>query len=333
MFIAERPPLAAAITASRPNVSFEAPVVAAWGAGVNSTAMIIELVRRGEAPDMVLLAAMPEQPHTTALIPVFRAWMDAHGVANEIVEYQVTRVKHWPPYNDLLEACLTNGTLPSIAFGLHSCSARHKISPQDKWVKHWPPACRAWDAGQKVTRLIGYDCSARDNQRYAHRDGHVSDLYDYRYPLREWGWTREDCECCIADAGLPPFGKSSCFFCSGMQPDEVRALPPEQLRLIVLLEARAAPRLKSVEGLWRRSTRTRPGSMTAFIRAEHLLDASDIDAIIASAPTDLIRFQESAAGIPVERRPSMQSWLDRFNDGARPQPARARSRQPVRVSA
>ena len=150
-----------------------APVVAAWGAGVNSTAMIIELVRRGEAPDAVLLAGMPEQPHTRRLIPIFRAWMGDHGVPNEIVEYRPTHFKHWPPYTDLLEASLTNGTLPSIAFGLHSCSARHKISPQDKWVKVWAPARRVWAEGRKVVRLIGYDCSERDNQRYAHRDGHV----------------------------------------------------------------------------------------------------------------------------------------------------------------
>lgn len=187
------------------------PVVAAWGAGTNSTAMIIELVRRGEIPEMTLLAAMPEQPHTRRLIPVFRQWMDDHGVPNEIVEYQPRFFKQWARYGSLLEACLTNSTLPSIAFGLHSCSARHKISPQDKWVKGWPPAQHAWESGRKVIRLIGYDCSTRDNQRYAHREGHVSDLYDYRYPLREWGMTREDCERIIADAGLPSFCKSSCF--------------------------------------------------------------------------------------------------------------------------
>lgn len=80
-----------------------APVVAAWGAGTNSTAMIIELVRRGEIPDMTLLAAMPEQPHTRRLIPVFRQWMDDHGVHNEIVEYQARFFKHWPPYTSLLD--------------------------------------------------------------------------------------------------------------------------------------------------------------------------------------------------------------------------------------
>lgn len=80
-----------------------APVVAAWGAGTNSTAMIIELVRRGEIPDMTLLAAMPEQPHTRRLIPIFRQWMDDHGVPNEIVEYQARFFKHWPPYTSLLD--------------------------------------------------------------------------------------------------------------------------------------------------------------------------------------------------------------------------------------
>ncbi|MET3436048.1 hypothetical protein [Sphingomonas sp. 1185] len=276
--------------------------------------MIIELVKRGQPPDMVLLAHMPEQPRTRPLIPLFRDWMDAHGVPNEVVQYRVTRCKHWPPYNDLLEACLTNGTLPSIAFGLHSCSARHKISPQDKWVKAWPPAQHAWSNGRKVVRLIGYDCSRRDNQRYAHREGHVSDLYDYQYPLREWRWDRDACDRCIADAGLPPFPKSSCFFCTAMQVDEVRALPRHELRVIVLIEARAAPRLRNVEGLWRRSTRARPGSMTAFIRQEALLDPEEIDAIIATAPPDLIAFQQVAATLPLESRATMKSWLERFHE-------------------
>ena len=32
------------------------PVIAAWGAGVDSTAMIVELAERGEQIDMVLFA-------------------------------------------------------------------------------------------------------------------------------------------------------------------------------------------------------------------------------------------------------------------------------------
>lgn len=115
---------------------------------------------------------------------------------------------------------------------------------------------------------------------------------------------------------------SSCFFCTGMTPDEVSALPVEQFRLIVLLEARAAPRLRNCEGLWRSSTKglrgreARPGSMTIFIRNEGLLDPREVDHIIANTPADLIAFLEVAANIPLAERPTLGSWLERFNAGA-----------------
>lgn len=83
--------------------------------------------------------------------------------------------------------------------------------------------------------------------------------------------------------------------------------------MIVLVEARAAPRLHTVEGLWRKSTRARPGSMTAFIRAEELLPTAEVDRIVRDAPTDLIRFQDVAAVVPLGERPTMADWLDRFH--------------------
>lgn len=100
-----------------------APVIAAHGAGVNSTAMIIEMEARGDPIDMVLMADhRSERPETDDFVPLFRAWMDDHGIPNEVVRYEPKRFKHWPPYYSLLENLLTNGTLPSISFGRHSCS-------------------------------------------------------------------------------------------------------------------------------------------------------------------------------------------------------------------
>ena len=98
-----------------------------------------------------------------------------------------------------------------------------------------------------------------------------------------------------------------------MKPDEVRALPSWCLRLIVLLEARAAPRLRTVEGLWRRSTATRPGRMTDFIRHEALLPPDEIDVIIREASADLKLFQHVAAQVPLPERPAMSEWLERFH--------------------
>lgn len=292
------------------------PVIAAWGMGVDSTAMIIEWVTRGLPLSLVLTADTGiEREETYAFLPLFQQWMDARRIEHHIVRYVPKHFKHWPPYFTLLENCLTNATLPSISFGRHSCSQKWKIQPQDQWVARWPSARTIWEQGGKVVKLIGYDASPADSRRYAHREGHVCDRYDYRYPLREWGWDRARCAERIRAEGLPVPFKSACWLCAAQKVDELRSLPCWSLRLIVLVEARAASRLRSVEGLWRSSTASRPGSMTAYIRSEGLLDPGEIDAIIAGAPVDLVDFQQAAAHVPIDLRPTMRNWIDRFNAG------------------
>ena len=190
---------------------------------------------------------------------------------------------------------------------------KYKRAPQDAFIKAWQPAIEAWARGEKVIRYIGYDASKRDGQRYAHAATIDDPLFDNRYPSREWLWDRSACEDRIRAEGLPVPLKSSCVFCVAMKPPEVRALPGYWLRMIVLIEARAAPRLRTVEGLWRRSTKSKPGRMTDFIREERLLSEAEIDDIIASAPTSLVRFQEMAAHHPLDTRPTLETWLERFH--------------------
>jgi len=297
-------------------VAEPAPVVLAYGIGVDSTALLVELESRGTPPDLVITGDPGiEKPETYVYQEMMAAWMAARGIRYETVRYTPKRFKHWPPYYDLLANVITNATLPSISLGRHSCSLKWKVAPQDAFLKQWEPAKAAWARGQKVIRLIGYDASPADTRRYNHASAIANDLFECRYPLREWGWNRAACIARIEAAGLPVPPKSSCFICGAMKPDEVRALPSWCLRLIVLVEARAAPRLRTVEGLWRRSTATRPGRMTDFIRAEELLPAADIDAIIRDAPADLIRFQDVAGHVPLPERPTMAEWLDMFNAG------------------
>lgn len=305
------------------------PVVAAWGMGVDSTAMIIEWIARGRPLDLVLAADTgSERPETYEFLPIFQRWMDRMGIEHHVVRYVPKRFKNWPPYYSLIENCLTNGTLPSISFGRnHTCSLKWKIEPQNRFVESWEPARRSWASGGKVVKLIGYDCSPADNRRYAEREGYVDARYDYHYPLREWLWDRGDCIRRIRQEGFPVPHKSACIMCCAAQPAEIRSLPAWCLRLIVLIEARAKPRLRTIDGLWRKSTKglrgreARPGSMTEFIRAEGLLPANDIDAIIANAPADLIRFQDAAALVPLEERAPLRDWLDRFKAGLDRYPA------------
>lgn len=288
------------------------PKIASWGAGIDSTAMIIELAERGCAPDLVLMAdTVSEFPATDHFVPIFRRWMSERGIANEIVQYRPTRLNGRPSYDGLLEYLLATATLPSIAFGQHSCSLKWKVAPQHQFVKNWPPAIETWTNNQRVVRLIGYDASPRDTQRYAHAETYDDPLYENHYPLREWGWTRETSSQRIIDAGLPLPSKSSCFFCTACKPNEISSLPTRYLELIILLEAAAAPRLRNIEGLWRKSTigrgkaAPRPGSMTTFIEAHGLVTDRRITAI----RTDILQSLRQHTDTATPSGATMAQWI------------------------
>ena len=75
------------------------PVVLAYGVGVDSTALLVELEARGQRPDLVLTADTGvEKLATYAYLDVIRPWMTERGVHHELVRYQPKRFKHWPPY-------------------------------------------------------------------------------------------------------------------------------------------------------------------------------------------------------------------------------------------
>lgn len=294
------------------------PVLAAYGTGVNSTAPLIELVERKEPPDAVLFADTGgEWPETYAYLGFFGAWLAERQVPIDIVRYEPKDFKNYPPYRTLEENCLTNGTLPSKAFGFCSCSSKWKVQPQNRWSESWPPAQAVWAARGKVIKLIGYDCSPQDQKRYAEREGDDDPRYEYRYPLREWGWDRDDCVARILAAGLPVPRKSACYFCPVTKPHEVDAMHPAQLRRIVLMEARAKPRLRTVEGLWRTAVKgcrgavARPGSITAYIRQRGLLPIDEINAIEQLAPLKLTDWQDSVKSHAV--RPELAEWLKVFD--------------------
>jgi hypothetical protein len=276
------------------------PLILSYGMGVDSTAIIVGMVNLGIRPDLVIFADVGgEREDTYAFGQYMAEYLRGHDWPEiTTVRYTAKNFKHWPPYYTLEENCLTNGTLPSKAFGFGSCSLKWKASPIHAYAKQWAPAIEAWNVGLKVRKAIGYDCSARDVQRRTKADKFIStykdpyaDKYDYWYPLQDWDWDRDECMRQIAMAGLPVPPKSSCFYCPAMKPWEVDTLSEDHLRRIVLMEARAMPRLTKVQGLWRTATKKRPGSITEYIEATGLLPQEEIDRI-KQVPTDLIDYQE-----------------------------------------
>ena len=198
-----------------------APIVVSWGAGVDSTAMMIAMKRDGVIPDTILFADTGgEKPETYDYVDYIGAWLESWGAPS------VTQVKKRPSsqvsYTTLEGNCLDNETLPSLAFGLGACSIKWKGSVLDQELAGvsrgpnkrpgWGPALAAWAAGRKVAKLIGYDDSRADRRR-AKRWKTGDELYHYVFPLQVLGWTRTECVQAIVAEGLLVPLKSACFFC------------------------------------------------------------------------------------------------------------------------
>ena len=328
------------------------PILLAYGMGADSTAMAMGLRDLRIRPDAVMFADTGgEGKPTYSYERVFRRWLKRASFPElTVVKYKPKVFKNYPPYHDLETNCLSNGTLPSLAFGFKSCSLKWKAAPQETWCKRWPRAQQTWAHGERVMKLIGFDASPGDIRRRNHAGGLVDEKYEYRYPLQEWGWTRDQCLQRIIDERIPGWHpgylqhtqavtdawievakevmgrdqdafqgaavdlllakfqkavktlrkaaywvekggvpmKSSCFFCPAMKVWEVSMLPVEKLERIVIMEARAKPRHHTCEGLWRKATKLKPGSMTEFIRLSRLLPETRIEKLQSGVPTELM---------------------------------------------
>lgn len=200
--------------------------IVSYGAGTNSTAMLIGLHERGERPDIILFADTGgERPETYMHIAVMRGWCGSHGFPDITVVAQPLTLE---------DDCLNRKALPGIAYGFKSCSERFKLQPQKKYIR---------ELGIKDYQFwVGIDADETHRAKYE----------GVRYPLIEWGWGRDECVNAIDRAGIEQPGKSSCFFCPSMRPHEILSLKrnhPDLLARALSMEANAE--LNSIKGLGR----------------------------------------------------------------------------------
>lgn len=279
------------------------PFFISYGMGVDSTAVLIHLVRmyrktknRAYIPDAITFADTGnEKKETYEYLPIINAYLKANGFPEVVVCYYKPGWTKNGDYHTLEQNCLVNRTLPSLAFGFKKCSLKWKRGPQDEYRETLPICQRAWAAGHVGIVAIGYDAGPKDSCRAW--DITDDEHYEYIYPLMELGWDREQCMEEIRAEGLPGWEtdkggkylksggvpvKSACWFCPSTQPEELVEFSKtphgrEYLRAIIRMERNAEPNLTSIEGLWRngvkgtRGGKAKPGSMTKFIRDNNLL--------------------------------------------------------------
>jgi hypothetical protein len=102
-----------------------------FGAGVDSTAMLVALHATGLRPGVITMADTgDEKPQTWQHVERMGEVLHAWGWPPVTVCRKVTLAA--TGYSTLSGNCLKNETLPSLAFGMKSCSLKWKTCPQDQ---------------------------------------------------------------------------------------------------------------------------------------------------------------------------------------------------------
>jgi hypothetical protein len=240
----QRRPLTVALSGRLLAVSF--------GSGVDSTAMLVALKLAGLRPAVITFADTGgEKPETLDHIDRMNAVLSDWSWPAIVVCRKIPLAS--TGYADLYGNCIVNETLPSLAFGMKSCSIKWKQKPQDqvlKGAKSGPNASQphpvwieAQHTGQRIVKLIGYDCGRADLRRSRNLPDSDAD-FDYVYPLQLLGWERHDCVRAITEilgADMVPI-KSACFFCPASKQWELYWLAahhPDLLERALLLERNA----------------------------------------------------------------------------------------------
>lgn len=237
-----------------------------YGLGVDSTAMLVGMVKAGRRPDFILFADVGggEREATYAYLPIIQAYLRAHGFP------PVTTVCYRPkfaPYSTLEDNMLINATLPGATFGRGNCSMKFKIRPQELWERRFK--------NRPITKLVGFEAGEEYRRKRADQKAHVTRKanYSYEFPLIQWGWDRDECKARIREAGLPVPPKSSCIFCPNIRPEELDELTPDERGRIVRMEIMAEPYNDKIHGLWRhpRKAKAPPGAITEYL-VEHNIE-------------------------------------------------------------
>ena len=122
-----------------------------YGAGGDSTVMLVRLAQRAIRPDLILFAdTESERDETTSKAgsrksippksPVLATTSNIAGSALTAFSSKIASQRHTP---------LTR-------LRPKACSQKWKVELQNKFVVNWRPAQLAWSHGQRVRRAIGF---------------------------------------------------------------------------------------------------------------------------------------------------------------------------------
>jgi len=271
-----------------------------FGGGVDSSAIIVELAALYLAgddtarPDLVVFADTGDElPEVYENVRRIARFVEETFDLELVIVSRPNNIPGRVGYKSLSENCITNETLPSEAFGRGACSSKWKYEAIDAFLYGRKRPLRAgWlelnGFTDKAIKCIGYDATETVSGKRAKNAKIAEDAQSfYRYPLVEWGYSRELCKDAIARAGLPIPQKSACFMCPNQTPEELVVMSTKHrglfLRALAIEEiARRGKHGLRIEGMWRRTRKidNRPGSWVEWALREELVTMPEIEALI-----------------------------------------------------
>ena len=218
--------------------------VLSYGAGLDSFAMLVEAIRRGDRPDVVTFIDVtdPEQldpgewPGTYRhLADVVRPLCEREGIELVVVDSVRYPVRDARSLFAWFEA---RKQIP-VAGPNRICTTVAKVERFEAWLTDRFPA-------QEVEVWIGFEAgeekrAEKDPNSGTGRKHKVGDaVRRNRFPLIEWGLCRCRCEALVRASGYPVPRKSACMFCPYGTKGDWQALArerPEVFARVAGLEA------------------------------------------------------------------------------------------------
>jgi len=149
---------------------------ASIGMGRDSVSFTPEFKRLGIPVAQYIFANTGNEKHATYRYKdeVFRPWLRAN-VGMDLTEVKYSDRAQHGRYNTIVENCIANLTLPSLAFGgscSHSNKFKHAVMDYFR-AKEWQLGMDCINAGGKIVCAIGYDNSDKDLKRRRRMDNYV----------------------------------------------------------------------------------------------------------------------------------------------------------------
>jgi hypothetical protein len=224
------------------------PRILSYGGGLDSFAMLVEAIRRGDRPDVVVFVDVghPDDPGEWPSTYRHVREVAMPLCAREGIEFVTIDSSSYPVRDARsLFAWLEARHQIPVAGPNRICTRVAKVERFERW------AADRFGVGAELEVWIGFESgeearAAKDPN--AGGEGSSAIVRKNRFPLIEWGMCRCRCEAAVRAAGYPVPRKSACVFCPYGSKGDWQTLArelPETFARIAQLEADKPPTAKN----------------------------------------------------------------------------------------